>query len=110
MIVLWIKFAVFLFPLDFVIKSSLSQAVEAIKANDHAQLNASSLTPGEGVPVLKLAAERGFIGCVRVLLAEGKFDPNGSNMNGVTPLHLATNNAHKGSICSSFRRMFTMSI
>lgn len=77
---------------DFKSKSFFSQALDAVKANDSAHLQdcVPSLEVEDGLPLLKLAAERDHSGCLRMLLSEKKFDPNSSKSNGATPLHVAS--------------------
>ena len=45
---------------------------------------------------MKIAAEKGYTGCVRVLLAEGsKFNVVGTKPEETTPLHLAARNSNR---------------
>lgn len=86
-----------LFP-DHTPQSSFSRALDSIKANNPRKLQTitPALEPLDGIPLMKIAAERGYTGCIRVLLAGGaKFNMEGSKPEETTPLHLAAKNSHK---------------
>ena len=98
-ICLFVCVFVCLSPLDHTSQSSLSRALAAVKTNDPSTLTRClpSLLPEDGLPLLKLAAERGHVGCVRLLLAENKFESfqASGRKEEMTPLHLAAKNARK---------------
>ena len=82
---------------DVKTKCSFSQALQAVKLNDSAALHdsVSSLEVEDGLPLLKLAAEKDHISCLKILLSEKRFDPNSAKSNGATPLHVASMNGQK---------------
>lgn len=78
-------------------KSFFSQALDAVKSGNSSILQdcVSSLAVEDGLPLLKIAAERDHPSCLRVLLSEKKFDINCSNSSGATPLHVASMRGQK---------------
>lgn len=79
------------FLVDGLTKSFFSQALDAVKCSDSASLQKCipSLVVEDGLPLLKVAAERGHKCCLKVLLVDARFDPNSAKSNGATPLHVA---------------------
>lgn len=65
--------------------------MDAVKSGNSSNLLdcALSLRKEDGLPLLKLASEKGHSGCLRVLLGTNMFDLSVTNTNGVTPLHVA---------------------
>ena len=82
--------------------SPFSQALDAVKSNDPTTLqkHISSLEPNDGLPLAKLAAEKGHAGCLKVLATEKKFDLYKGGGKKTMPLHLAAKNGRKRYVCA----------